>query len=300
MTLNEGQHIDGVIYMTINCVNGKKYIGKDANNNKYYLGGGVTLQKAIKKYGRHSFIKLIIDRCNTSIDLFNKEKYYLSLYGAGKNKNLYNISPRPDYNGIMGKSVYNYHINGCYNKSFDTVKIAAKYYGVTKDAIRSVLYGVSKTSCGFYWSYNKTDKFMGGNQKRLDIKNPSCVPVYCYNHLGRYIKSFSSESEAIKNTGVTRSYMDRCLRNKQKSAHKKYKIFFSLKKEKRINIDKYINHMATPIVCFNKKNQLIKEYGTISLAAKDNGILRTSISNVLSGKSLTAGKYIWKYKEEAV
>ena len=48
-----------VIYCTTNLINGKKYIGSDTNNNPYYLGSGVSIIKAIKKYGRNNFKKEI-------------------------------------------------------------------------------------------------------------------------------------------------------------------------------------------------------------------------------------------------
>ena len=44
-----------VIYKTTNLINGKIYIGKDSNNNEHYIGSGVKLLKAIKKYGRSNF-----------------------------------------------------------------------------------------------------------------------------------------------------------------------------------------------------------------------------------------------------
>ena len=45
------------IYVTTNKINGKKYIGKhqtsDLNDN--YLGSGILLKQAIKKYGKKKF-----------------------------------------------------------------------------------------------------------------------------------------------------------------------------------------------------------------------------------------------------
>lgn len=38
-----------IIYLTTNLINNKKYIGSTNNNNPYYLGSGVYLNKAIKK-----------------------------------------------------------------------------------------------------------------------------------------------------------------------------------------------------------------------------------------------------------
>lgn len=59
----------GFIYMTTNMINGKKYIGKRLYDKrgiwKEYLGSGVLLKRAIRKYGRQSFKRDIIDRAIT-------------------------------------------------------------------------------------------------------------------------------------------------------------------------------------------------------------------------------------------
>lgn len=50
------------IYKTTNIKNGKYYIGKHQteNENDSYLGSGIALKKAIKKFGKNSFIKEIL------------------------------------------------------------------------------------------------------------------------------------------------------------------------------------------------------------------------------------------------
>ncbi len=49
------------IYKTINLVDGKIYIGKDVKSNPTYLGSGVRLKYAIKKYGIDSFKKEVLE-----------------------------------------------------------------------------------------------------------------------------------------------------------------------------------------------------------------------------------------------
>lgn len=44
---------------------------------------------------------------------------------------------------------------------------------------------------------------------------------------------------------------------------------------------------------------LIKEYDSINLASLDVKLSRTSIGNNLTGRSKSAGGYIWKYKNVA-
>ena len=46
-----------IVYCTTNLINGKKYIGSHKDNGDWYLGSGVYLAKAIKKYGRENFVR---------------------------------------------------------------------------------------------------------------------------------------------------------------------------------------------------------------------------------------------------
>lgn len=63
------------IYKTINMVNNRYYIGMHMTNdiNDDYMGSGVALNKAIKKYGKDSFKKEIIGYYNCYKDLAEAE-----------------------------------------------------------------------------------------------------------------------------------------------------------------------------------------------------------------------------------
>lgn len=54
-----------VVYLTTNMINGKQYIGLDKKNNPSYLGSGLMLKRAIKKYGRANFVKEILQECSS-------------------------------------------------------------------------------------------------------------------------------------------------------------------------------------------------------------------------------------------
>jgi hypothetical protein len=72
-------------------VNGKQYIGRDKNNNPNYLGSGVLIKSAIKKYGRENFKKEILQECFSFEELIQCEEYWLNYYDAGNNINFYNV-----------------------------------------------------------------------------------------------------------------------------------------------------------------------------------------------------------------
>jgi hypothetical protein len=83
------------IYLTINKINGKKYIGlcsKNPSESKNYYGSGSLLTKSIKKYGKNNFMKEILEDNIESLSfLCEREKYYIELYGAVKSPEYYNI-----------------------------------------------------------------------------------------------------------------------------------------------------------------------------------------------------------------
>jgi hypothetical protein len=81
-----------IIYKTTNTVNGKWYIGKDANNRNYYLGSGKALKNAIKKYGKESFIKEILEECADLAHLSTREKHWISITSATTDPMSYNIA----------------------------------------------------------------------------------------------------------------------------------------------------------------------------------------------------------------
>ena len=81
-----------VIYMTTNLINGKKYIGRDSKNNPNYLGSGLLLKNAIRRYGRHNFKKKIIEVCSSKKELIQREEYWLNYYDAGNDSNFYNMN----------------------------------------------------------------------------------------------------------------------------------------------------------------------------------------------------------------
>jgi len=56
------------------------------------------------------------------------------------------------------------------------------------------------------------------------------------------------------------------------------------------------NLISTPILKFDKQNNFIEEYKSITSAAKSNNISITAINNNLKNKSNSSGGFIWKYK----
>ena len=83
----------GYIYKITNLINGKIYIGQHKHNrlDNSYLGGGVKLRNAFKKYGKKNFVKEILEECETWEMLNEREIYYIALYDSTNPEIGYNL-----------------------------------------------------------------------------------------------------------------------------------------------------------------------------------------------------------------
>ena len=73
-----------IIYMTINLINNKFYIGKDSKNDEKYYGSGKIIKESIKKYGKDNFIKITLEECSNLEDLNSKEIYWINFFESTK------------------------------------------------------------------------------------------------------------------------------------------------------------------------------------------------------------------------
>jgi hypothetical protein len=81
------------VYKTINLVNNKIYVGlhETKNPNDGYLGSGVFLKKAIKKYGKHNFKKEVLFIFDDKNNMIKKEKEIVN-EAFIKRKDTYNMT----------------------------------------------------------------------------------------------------------------------------------------------------------------------------------------------------------------
>ncbi len=136
-----------VIYKTTNILNNKIYVGKHTTKNldDGYLGSGYVLLKALKKYGKESFIKEIIIHCK-SLEELNITEAKLVDKDFVKRKDTYNTAL-----GGGGGCIAIYKENPKYKEICEKISKANKgnrgwNKGLTKDTSESVRIGHSKTT----------------------------------------------------------------------------------------------------------------------------------------------------------
>ena len=79
-----------IVYKTINKFSGLVYIGVHNNSNSSYLGSGMLLNKAIKKYGVENFHRLTLFKNLTAKEAYTIEKNIVT-EAFIKSKRTYNI-----------------------------------------------------------------------------------------------------------------------------------------------------------------------------------------------------------------
>lgn len=84
----------GFIYVTINKLNGKKYIGQHSAWLNWYVGSGEYLKNAIDKYGKWNFERHIIYLAESQLELDEAESYFINGgfgINVAKSERWYNI-----------------------------------------------------------------------------------------------------------------------------------------------------------------------------------------------------------------
>jgi Mor family transcriptional regulator len=190
------------VYETTNLVNGKKYIGVSVtkNNSDNYLGSGVLLKRAIKKYGVENFNKTIIKNFSSEEEARNYERVLIDELDAINDKNYYNLVAGGFGGGVknhlvtdetkqkisnshkgkklsrkqvigMAKSTLQYDLDGNFIKEFETKadaenEINSKMNRLIGDKICRIK--------GFLWKYKNGDieqKIQSSKNLDRDKKN---------------------------------------------------------------------------------------------------------------------------------
>ena len=212
------------IYKTTNLLNGKFYIGKRVYRKKddnWYLGSGIYLNRAIKKYGREYFKKEILEWCNNKIHLCEREIYWIKQLNATNKEIGYNLSLGGD-GGNVGIEAY--------------IKIGNKLRGKKKpkefgEKISKALKGKSKSKehnekvrqslMGRKRPQEVVDKMSKSIKEKYDSgwKSPVQIEVYQYNKkTGDYIQSFKSATEAGRVLNIDRKAITDNCSGKSKSS----------------------------------------------------------------------------------
>lgn len=226
------------IYMIVNLINGKIYIGKDEKNRKNYLGSGLLIKRAIKFYGRDYFKKYILEEVEDKKTLVEKEVYWIKYFRC-TNRNIgYNITSggeggdtltnHPDLfkirqkikDRLKGRVFSENHLEKLRenhprlklrDKNMDYEKWLANIrqaHSLRKGKTLEEIVGSSKAK--------KIKTIL--REKRKERNLDCCQPVEQYNKLGEFIGRYESQQQASKITGIRQGDISNCIQGRQKTA----------------------------------------------------------------------------------
>ena len=161
-----------IVYLTINNINGKIYVGKDEQNNPQYLGSGKLLKRAFSKYGKENFSKHILENCDNKIKLSEREKHWISRLEAQ--------NPDIGYNITLGGDGGNTYIDKTIdelNAIKEKIKMSCQHHNEAKRGKKRSIEIIDKIT-KHHWSKNPNkkntvvEKLSNCAKLRLKEKNP--------------------------------------------------------------------------------------------------------------------------------
>lgn len=278
------------VYKTINTINNKKYIGKRSCNcpieKDNYMGSGVALNNAFKKYGKNKFKKEIIEICNSEKEAFSRERYWIKYFNAVESRDFYNIKDGGE--GNTREDILRY-LN---NMTDEQRKTRSYKLSLAKKGKNNAMYG------------------------KVGKDNPTSKPVVMIDSDGNLIKTFECIREANDYFGNDRAFslISRICLNKKGSAYKHLWLFKNdyedLIKNKSftewLNVtngkivavlknktsNNYINSTNTPVYQLDKSNlEIIARFDNIKIASNNLNILKGTILSNVKHKRNSAGGY---------
>ena len=82
----------GLIYITINTVNNKIYIGQTTTFKDFYIGSGLHFSRAVKKYGKKNFNSYLLQYAKDKEELDHLEQMYIASFNSTNPTIGYNIA----------------------------------------------------------------------------------------------------------------------------------------------------------------------------------------------------------------
>lgn len=260
------------IYMYINKVNGKRYVGQAKDfiqrHKEHIRKHDQVIDKAIDKYGIDNFeIKILAHNIPTQEKLNDYEKFFIKRYNSSiKNGEGYNVA-EGGHNG-----------NTMEGKTDEEIEEWKRKIG----------------------EGNKGKKGLVGEENPMYNKKGELHPSYGKTRTKESKQKMSISHKGTKATEETRQKMS--------EAHKGDKNVFYGKKHsdaskqkmseaKKGMYDGAKNPNASKVLQYTTDGILLNEWETIKEASEQTKTNKTSISMCCSGKRKTAGGFVWKYKK---
>lgn len=318
--------IVGTIYIFINNLNNKVYIGKTIDSYTYRWSShkhdselfNYYFYKAIRKYGWDNFSKYVIYQTEELENnkenkkyldnlILNKEKYYIKQFNSNNPNVGYNLTEGGE--GTSGKTyteeqlskiknkgkiVLQCDLNGNIIKEWPSMKSIKDNLGLNLDNIRACCNNKRDSWKGYLWKF-KIIK----NSSKKETKQVLKV-ILQYDIFGNFIKEWESASKIQEELGLDNHTIRGCCRGDYNTCGNYIWLY---KQSDKINyhLDKEIlksRKLYNPFIAqYDLSNNLIALWLNTSNIEEKTEYSRTSINDCLRDRSKTSYGYIWKKVE---
>jgi hypothetical protein len=198
----------------------------------------------------------------------------------------------------QGIPVIKFDLNMNQIQRYNSGREAAKILGISAAAICNACNGKQKTVKGFLWCYEKDiESFMLLNEKHFKRNNTREVIKFDLNmnELERY--TTITEAGLLNNTSIS-SIVSVCKYESITARNFKWRYANDTdiyrKRDRKQIISKNSKEVAKLDFNLNELNK----YPSLSIAAKENGLEPSVISNVCNGRGKRAGHYRWCFSKD--
>lgn len=318
----EKQYIIGTIYLFINKINNKVYVGQTYNKyterwtahristDTYYF------HRAIRKYGWDNFNKYVVEQSESyiinedNINIVNKwlderEQYYIKLFDSNNRDKGYNSTSGgktnyPEFTQIINKTkekksnskkVEQYDLNGNLIKVWNSVKEIYTTTQFKNDGISDCSKGLREFYKGYKW------KIIDHEKQELNYKPITAPkPILQYDLNGNFMQEFESGTSVKRLLGIDDHLVRGCC-NKVYNTSKGFVWIFKnensilpklpLEELESRNLDKRVIQKSLD-------GNIIKIWNTSTEASKALNLNSNGISKCARGKSKSSQGFIWE------
>jgi hypothetical protein len=204
---------------------------------------------------------------------------------------------------VHSNAVFQFDLKGKYMGKYPSIGEASKAVGVTADAIGNCLRTVQKTAGGFQWRYQSDPIFKDGI---VDIPPVERVcgwvrkGILQFDLHGKFIRQYPSIMDAARASRIPASTIKNALGGNKYSAggFQWRSINDPLFEKGIVDIEPMGERYkrSKPILQYDIRGKLKKEYRCIQDAVKKTGISHVSIVRCAKGEYKRAGGFLWKFK----
>jgi len=284
---NEKEINNYTVYMHVNKINNKKYIGitMQKPENRWSKGNHYKssphFYSSIKKYGWDGFEHLILFENLSAKDAKNKEIELIAEYKS--------INKEYGYNCTIGGEGATGHKHT--KEAIEKMRIASTGNVPsleTREKMRKTMTGRIMNA---EWKQRISDSHKGD-------KNPSAKAVVQLDSNYKLIKEYSCARYAEKELGINVVNISQVCIGTGKSAGGYIFMFkedYDNKKSTLINKSVNIKPYRIPVIQMSLDGEEIFTFASVNEASKQLNIDHKGISNVCKLKQKTSGGFKWKY-----